>query len=112
LKNLASTTACAFSLAKTVLANRRYSKRSLSTTALGAKEAHEASPMTQPESNHSIDPLVKALRLSFDKRTGAGYYLRAESFFNAASYIDEIGVTRGYKTFCVNGLFGSVKQRE
>jgi len=32
-------------------------------------------------SNHSIDPLVRALRLSFDRRTGAGYFLRAESFF-------------------------------
>src|SRR5580765_5103867 len=31
-------------------------------------------------SNHSIDPLVRALRLSFDNRTGAGYFLRAESF--------------------------------
>jgi predicted ATPase len=48
------------------------------------------------ESNHSIDPLVRALRLSFDKRTGAGYFLRAESFFNAASYIDEIGMTEFY----------------
>lgn len=42
------------------------------------------------ESNHSIDPLVKALRLSFDKRTGAGYFLRAESFFNTASHIDNL----------------------
>jgi predicted ATPase len=48
------------------------------------------------ESNHSIDPLVRALRLSFDKRTGAGYYLRAESFFNAASYVDEIGAWESY----------------
>ena len=48
------------------------------------------------ESNHSIDPLVKALRLSFDKRTGAGYFLRAESSFNVASHIDEIGVTKYY----------------
>lgn len=48
------------------------------------------------ESNHSIDPLVRALRLSFDKRTGAGYFLRAESFFNVASHIDEIGVTKYY----------------
>jgi predicted ATPase len=48
------------------------------------------------ESNHSVDPLVKALRLSFDNRTGAGYFLRAESFFNAASYIDEIGVIKYY----------------
>jgi predicted ATPase len=47
-------------------------------------------------SNHSVDPLVNALRLSFDKRTGAGYFLRAESFFNAASYIDEIGVIEYY----------------
>jgi predicted ATPase len=42
------------------------------------------------ESNHSIDPLVKALRLSFDKRTGAGFFLRAESFFNTASHIDDL----------------------
>lgn len=41
-------------------------------------------------SNHSVDPLVRALRLSFDKRTGAGYFLRAESFFNTASYIDDL----------------------
>jgi len=40
------------------------------------------------ESNHSVDPLVRALRLSFDKRTGAGYFLRAESFFNTVSYMD------------------------
>ena len=42
------------------------------------------------ESNHSIDSLVKALRLSFDVRTGAGFFLRAESFFNMASHIDEL----------------------
>lgn len=48
------------------------------------------------ESNRSVDPLVKALRLSFDKRTGAGCFLRAESFFNTASHIDEVGVTEGY----------------
>jgi predicted ATPase len=48
------------------------------------------------EHNHSIDPLVHALRLSFDRRTGKGFFLRAESLFNAASYIDEIGVTEYY----------------
>jgi len=42
-------------------------------------------------SNHSIDPLVKALRLSFDRRTGAGFFLRAESFFNTATHIDDLG---------------------
>jgi predicted ATPase len=48
------------------------------------------------KSNHSVDPLMRALRLSFDRRTGAGYFLRAESFFNTASYIDEIGVSGFY----------------
>jgi predicted ATPase len=47
-------------------------------------------------SNHSIDPLVRALRLSFDNRTGAGYFLRAESFFNSASFIDEVGMNEFY----------------
>ena len=48
------------------------------------------------ESNHSIDPLVRVLRLPFDRRTGAGYFLRAESFFNAVSYIDQIGMNEYY----------------
>lgn len=48
------------------------------------------------DSNHSIDSLVRALRLSFDVRTGAGFFLRAESFFNAASYVDGIGVQEFY----------------
>lgn len=42
------------------------------------------------ESNHSIDALVRALRLSFDRRTGAGYFLRAESFFNTVSHMDAL----------------------
>jgi predicted ATPase len=42
------------------------------------------------ESNHSIDPLVRALRLSFDVRTGAGFFLRAESFFNTVSHMDDL----------------------
>src|ERR1700757_3356357 len=45
------------------------------------------SPSTT-SSVRSIEPLVKALRLSFTKRTGAGFYLRAESFFNVASHVD------------------------
>jgi predicted ATPase len=48
------------------------------------------------EKNRSTDPLAKALRLSFDKRTGAGFFLRAESFFNTASAIDNLGVQDGY----------------
>jgi predicted ATPase len=48
------------------------------------------------DSNHSIDPLVGALRLSFDKRTGAGFFLRAESLFNVASHVDNLGVDTFY----------------
>lgn len=39
----------------------------------------------------AIDPLVRALRVSFTLRTGKGFYLRAESFFNIATSIDNIG---------------------
>lgn len=42
------------------------------------------------ESNRSIEPLVKALRLSFTVRTGAGFFLRAESLFNLATHIDQL----------------------
>ncbi|HEX7159222.1 MAG TPA: AAA family ATPase, partial [Edaphobacter sp.] len=40
--------------------------------------------------NHSTDALVNALRLSFDKRTGQGFFLRAESFFNTATNLDKL----------------------
>jgi predicted ATPase len=48
------------------------------------------------ESNRSTDPLARALRLSFDIRTGKGYFLRAESFFNTATLIDDLGVVGFY----------------
>lgn len=44
----------------------------------------------------SIDPLIKALRLAFTARTGSGFYLRAESFFNVASYVDVVGGSASY----------------
>ena len=44
----------------------------------------------------SIDPLVRALRLAFTTRTGSGFYLRAESFFNVATYVDEVGASDSY----------------
>jgi len=53
------------------------------------------SPSTT-DSVKSIEPLVNALRISFTKRTGAGFYLRAESFFNVASYIDSVGTAESY----------------
>ncbi|ADV84593.1 AAA family ATPase [Terriglobus saanensis] len=48
------------------------------------------------ENNAAIDPLSRALRLAFSVRTGAGFFLRAESFFNVATHIDEIGVVSSY----------------
>jgi predicted ATPase len=44
----------------------------------------------------SIEPLVRALRLSFTKKTGNGFYLRAESFFNVASHVDGLGASQSY----------------
>ncbi|HEY1754723.1 MAG TPA: AAA family ATPase [Bryobacteraceae bacterium] len=42
------------------------------------------------ESLQSVAPLSKALRVAFTKRTGKGFYLRAESFFNVASEVDQM----------------------
>lgn len=44
----------------------------------------------------AIDPLVRALRVGFTVRTGSGFYLRAESFFNVASYVDSVGGVDSY----------------
>jgi predicted ATPase len=45
----------------------------------------------------SVSPLYKALRLSRSFRKPAdGYFLRAESFFNVATYMDEVGYLGGY----------------
>jgi len=44
----------------------------------------------------SINPLAGALRLSFTKKTGHGFYLRAESFFNVASHVDSLGASQSY----------------
>lgn len=46
--------------------------------------------------NQAVSPLVKALRLSFDRKTGMGFFLRAESFFNVATHIEELGVADAY----------------
>ena len=51
---------------------------------------------TTTDSVGSIDPLSKALRVAFSARTGQGFYLRAESFFNVATQVDEMGLHDGY----------------
>lgn len=45
----------------------------------------------------SVSPLSGALRLARSVPSARdGYFLRAESFFNVASYMDEVGYTSGY----------------
>ena len=51
---------------------------------------------TTTASVRSIQPLVNALRLSCTKKTGLGFYLRAESFFNVASHVDSLGASHSY----------------
>lgn len=41
-----------------------------------------------------VTPLARALRLGFSVKTGAGFFLRAESFFNLAHTMDELGAAR------------------
>jgi predicted ATPase len=57
-------------------------------------------------SNRSIEPLVKALRLSFDVRTGAGFFMRAESLFNLATTIDELDAEPSPFAPPVSGFYG------
>ncbi len=42
-----------------------------------------------------VSPLIDALKLSFSVRTGAGFFLRAESFFNLAAEMEERNAVRG-----------------
>ncbi|HKR27351.1 MAG TPA: AAA family ATPase, partial [Acidobacteriaceae bacterium] len=59
------------------------------------------------ESNRSIEPLVKALRLSFTVRTGAGFFLRAESLFNVASHIDQLDKEESFGP-PINSYYGGI----
>lgn len=43
------------------------------------------------EANASTSPLANAIRLSWAKKLLSGYFLRAESFFNIATHLDELG---------------------
>ena len=47
-------------------------------------------------SNAATRPLADALRLSWRQKLLAGYFLRAESFFNIATYIDDMGHLDSY----------------
>jgi predicted ATPase len=43
---------------------------------------------------NDVNPLADALRLVFDMRSGAGFFLRAESFFNLATLMEELDAVR------------------
>jgi predicted ATPase len=45
---------------------------------------------------NSISPLHEKLRLIRGPRPNDGYFLRAESFFNVATYMDEVNYRQGY----------------
>ncbi len=49
------------------------------------------------QTTQSVSPLHDALRLARGvPKTTDGYFLRAESFFNVATYMDEVGYLHGY----------------
>jgi predicted ATPase len=48
------------------------------------------------EPSNPIAGLARALRLAFTVRTGQGFFLRAESFFNVATLVDTFGSTWAY----------------
>jgi len=58
------------------------------------------------ESNRSTEPLTRALRLSFDIRTGRGFFLRAESFFNTATLIDRLDAEPGFSPHIIDSYGG------
>ena len=62
----------------------------------GPEGGNRNTQFASTETLASVDPLRKALRLAFSKRTGKGFYLRAESFFNLATYVDNMGVAWAY----------------
>src|SRR5579871_703866 len=52
---------------------------------LGGSKSHSYAGESQ------LSPLAPFLRLSWREKTGAGFFMRAESFFNFANYLDELG---------------------
>ncbi len=51
----------------------------------------------QLETTESVSPLHRVLRLARGcRKPKDGYFLRAESFFNVATYMDEVGYLAGY----------------
>jgi predicted ATPase len=56
----------------------------------GREGGNRDMPHESTDSVHAVDPLIRALRLSFDKRSGEGFYFRTESLYSWASRIDDL----------------------
>lgn len=48
-------------------------------------------------------PLGRALRLSWNRKTAEGFFMRAESFFKFATYLDEVSSLRAYGGISLHG---------
>jgi hypothetical protein len=81
---------------KTAPENQPYWRPLRPTTVLGLRVETEAFPTIRRPVIIRLIPLVRVLRLSFDNRTGAGFFLRAESFFNTATHIDRLDAEPGF----------------
>jgi predicted ATPase len=62
----------------------------------GAEGGNRNFSASTTDTVHAVAPLVRALRIAFSRRTGRGFFLRAESFFNIATAIDSIGSVDAY----------------
>jgi predicted ATPase len=54
------------------------------------------------DESQRIERLADVLRLRWSRRQSEGFFLRAESFYNAASYIDEVDAVRSYGGFSLH----------
>ncbi len=73
----------------------------------GREGGNRDMPHESTDSVHAVDPLVRALRLSFDRRTGEGFYFRAESLYSWASRIDDLDRDPGIAGF-IRDAYGGI----
>ena len=62
----------------------------------GGEDGNRNFSSATTDSVHTVEPLAMALRVAFSRRTGRGFFLRAESFFNTATAIDALGTADAY----------------
>lgn len=62
----------------------------------GAEGGSRNFTSSSTQSTQTVSPLANALRLSWTRKLTRGFFLRAESFFNIATQVDEIGLLDAY----------------